>query len=156
MGHWLQANGFDEISAQERYRAILCVENREAIEAWRVGLDDAQRRRLNHPAANWHAWCRAKKAKESASAADVPPQRKHIVRSDEPHKGGAQAVYWDQASVKRAAMAMIEARSQDWYVLARLALQAAVRTRDDVATLLDDPPARSPAKPGPVEAMALA
>jgi hypothetical protein len=69
-------------------------------------------------------------------------------------KGGARAVYWGHAAVKRAALAIIGARSQDWYVLARLALQAAVRIRDDVVTLLDDPRPRSPAKPRPVEAMA--
>jgi hypothetical protein len=45
-----------------------------------------------------------------------------------------------QSAVKPAASAMIEARSQDWYVLARRALEAAVRTRNDILELLADDP----------------
>ena len=60
-GDWLRSHGFDGISNQERYRAILCTENRAAIETWRDTLDPAKVRRLNHPGAVWHAWCRATK-----------------------------------------------------------------------------------------------
>jgi hypothetical protein len=59
IGARLTTNGFAEISTQERYRAIQCIEHREAIEQWRAGLDDAHRRRLNHPAAVWANWKRA-------------------------------------------------------------------------------------------------
>jgi hypothetical protein len=52
MGHWLRTNGLGNITAQERYRTQLVIENINAIDAWRNGLDDAQRRRLNHPNAS--------------------------------------------------------------------------------------------------------
>jgi hypothetical protein len=59
MGRWLRETGLADVSAQERYRLLLVLENLPAIEAWRAGLDDAQRRRLNHPGAVWHGWRRA-------------------------------------------------------------------------------------------------
>ena len=49
MGQWLRDNGLDGVTPLERYRVILCIENLAMIEQWRAGLDDAQRRRLNHP-----------------------------------------------------------------------------------------------------------
>src|SRR5258707_12370380 len=58
MGNWLRENGLDGITNQERYRALLCLENLEAIEVWHASLDDAQRRRLNHPGAIWAHWQR--------------------------------------------------------------------------------------------------
>jgi len=54
-------------------------------------------------------------------------------------------------------MDMREARSQDYYVLARLCLESAVRTRDDLLELLNDPaPQRPSTKSAPVAAMASA
>jgi hypothetical protein len=52
---------------------------------------------------------------------------------------------------------MREARSQDYCVMARVCLEAAVRTRDDLLDLLNDPaPQRSPAKSRPIAVVALA
>lgn len=56
MGTWLRASGLDGVVAQERYRLLLILQNIEAIEAWRASLDDASRRRLNHPNAIWSHW----------------------------------------------------------------------------------------------------
>jgi hypothetical protein len=59
MGAWLKANGFSEISTQERYSAIRCAENEGAIEAWRETLNDVQRRRYQSANANLNYWKRA-------------------------------------------------------------------------------------------------
>jgi hypothetical protein len=117
IGAWLTANGFDEINPQERYRAILCLEHREEIEQWRAGLDDAKRRRLNHPAAVWAHWS-AKKAKEDAPAADV---RQHVVRSGRARS--ARPISFSADHIRRAAEKMRESGSSDYFTLARLALQ---------------------------------
>ena len=71
-GSWLRENGLDGINNQERYRALLCLENLQAIERWRDGLDEMQRRRLNHPGAIWAHWQRSLKAEASR-------QRQHVV-----------------------------------------------------------------------------
>lgn len=48
-GDWIRANGFDDITNQERYRCISCVEHADSIEEWRTTLAEEKRRRLNHP-----------------------------------------------------------------------------------------------------------
>jgi hypothetical protein len=37
-------DGLADVAAQERYRAMLVLENLAAIETWRDGLDEARRR----------------------------------------------------------------------------------------------------------------
>jgi hypothetical protein len=78
MGEWLRNNGFDGIGAQERYRAGLVLENLTSIEKWRAELDETQRRRLNHPAAIWHAWRKAagadsRQARHTINRREAPP-----------------------------------------------------------------------------------
>jgi len=77
MGHWLLEHGFDGINNQERYRAILVFENRAEIEAWRNGLDEAKRRRINHPNAAWALWRRAMRPVQSPA-----PTPRHVVVSN--------------------------------------------------------------------------
>jgi len=60
-----------------------------------------------------------------------------------------QRRHWSHDAIKRAALAVREARSDDYYVLARLALQAAVRTRSDLLELLNDAPTSQPTKSAP-------
>lgn len=59
MGAWLRNNRLDGISTLERYLALLCVENLDAIETWRDDFDEKKGRRLNHPGATWFARRRA-------------------------------------------------------------------------------------------------
>jgi hypothetical protein len=62
------------------------------------------------------------------------------------HKGGGygRAIHWPQTALKRAAEAIREARSGDCIVLARKALEAAIRNENDLLALLpDDLPATS-------------
>ena len=49
-------------------------------------------------------------------------------------------------TVKRAALAMSDSRSSDFFVLARVALEAAIRDEIDLLELLPEPP-RTPTKP---------
>jgi hypothetical protein len=129
----LKEHGLDGINAQERYRALLILENLPAIQTWRNGLDDAQRRRLNHPNAIWHSWRKAARPERS------PSPRVNVVNTNGKRPGNAKSVYWSQDMIRRAADAMRGSRSSDLFVLARLALEGAVRSRDDLLALLDEP-----------------
>ena len=55
-----------------------------------------------------------------------------------------------QEPIRRAASAMRESRSNDLLILARVALQAAIRSEDDLFALLKDT-TTPPAFPPPVE-----
>jgi restriction endonuclease Mrr len=83
-----------------------------------------------------------------------PPQRRHVVKGAMSHKC-AKAIFWQQDVIRRAAHAMREARSNDLYVLARVALLAAIRDEIDLLELLPAP-TRAPAESTPAEAVALA
>jgi hypothetical protein len=57
-----------------------------------------------------------------------------------PKKAHGKAIYWPQAYVQRAVDAMRQSRSSDPHTLARLALQVAIRSRDDIDELLEPAP----------------
>jgi hypothetical protein len=134
MGEWLRDNGLADISAQERYRVIMIVDNIDAISKWRDGLDDAVRRQFNHPNAVWHAWRRA---------TAPSPQHRAITRHVREREG--KPVYWLQDAMKRAHRAMLDSRSSNLLILACVALEATIRTEDDLLALLETPKARAPA-----------
>jgi hypothetical protein len=115
--------------AQERYRALLCMKNLPAIETWRAGLDEAQRRRLNHPGAVWAHWRRSLKADQPSL------HRQHVVSGTKPHRT-CRPIYWPQDAIRRAATALRECRSNDIFTLARIALEAALRCESDLIDLL--------------------
>jgi hypothetical protein len=136
MGKWLRENGLDGITNQERYRALLCLENLEAIEVWHASLDDAQRRRLNHPGAIWAHWKRS-----TVSGETVSERTGRDGKSTKPHKGGySRAIHWPSETLRRAASAICEARSNDCIVLAKAALAAAIRSENDLIELLEPKP----------------
>jgi hypothetical protein len=130
MGVWLQANGLDGISNQERYRALLILENLDAISAWRDGLSEDRRRTLNHPGATWHAWRRA-----TTSAATRPRQRV-VTKKATTTRGYGRAVHWPQETLRRAARAVRACRSIDSIILARAVLESAIRNETDLLALL--------------------
>lgn len=134
MRAWLRDNGLDGISTQERYRALLVLENLAAIEAWRDALPEATARRLNHPGAVWHAWRRSG-SKQSKPVATEHPLAPSIAAAAERSRRG-KAVYWSQDALARAHVAMLRSRSTDLLVLARLALQGAIRDEADLLKLL--------------------
>ena len=121
-------------------------------EVWSAGLDDARRRRLNHPSAVWAHWCRATKVKEDAPAADAPRQH-DVVKSN--RSRSARPILFSGDHIRCAAEKMRESRSSDFYTLARLALQGALRTKEDLIALLEEP-APDNTKAAPIAAVALA
>ena len=77
--------------------------------------------------------------------------RLHVVSNGgaRPQRAG-KAIHWPQEPIRRAASAMRESRSNDLLILARVALQAAIRSEDDLFALLKDT-TTPPAFPPPVE-----
>jgi hypothetical protein len=72
--YFLEQNGLDSISAQERYRALQVFDHLEQIAAWRDGLRKGKRLKLNHPGACWHAW------KRSTAIVEPAPRREPVIR----------------------------------------------------------------------------
>jgi hypothetical protein len=114
------------------------LQNLPAITAWRNRLPEAKRRSFNHPGACWHGWRR------SSSATKETAERRQIVHRagtvmEKARKG--KPVYWPQAALRRAHEAMLDSHSTDLLVLARCALQGAIRNEANLLELLDDAPA---------------
>jgi hypothetical protein len=55
-GQILRATELDEIPPRDRSMLKQCIENLEAITAWRATLDDRDRLRFNHPATVFKRW----------------------------------------------------------------------------------------------------
>jgi hypothetical protein len=145
VGAWLRANGFDGITNQERYRAILCAEHKTEIEAWRATLDEAKRRKLSHPGAVWSHW----RHNQPGGERPQRPQRLYVAAvHGRPQKG--RPIFWPGETIRRAAAALRESSSRDLFILAHVALQAAIRSEDDIVELINVP-ACAPAKPSLVE-----
>jgi hypothetical protein len=150
MGAWLADNGLDGIDNQQRYRALLCLENLPAISAWRDGLPEAKRRTMNHPAACWHAWRRSaaeggpavpRRAPVKAASGNGNARRELAPALVELGVGGngggyTRPIFWGGEAIRRAANAIRESYSTDFFVMARRALEAAVRDESDVNELL--------------------
>jgi hypothetical protein len=61
--------------------------------------------------------------------------RQHVVSGAKPHRTG-RPIYWPQDAIRRAATALRECRSNDTFTLARIALEAALRSESDLIDLL--------------------
>jgi hypothetical protein len=131
-GEWLTETGLSGIDNQHRYRALLCLENLPAIEAWRATLSEKDRDRLNHPGAVWTHW-------KQSSAEPALPRRQAVARASRGNGNGGRPVYFSQDQIRRAVLAIGESFSRDIFTLARLALEAAIRSEDDVDELLGAP-----------------
>ncbi|SIO54813.1 hypothetical protein SAMN05443247_07908 [Bradyrhizobium erythrophlei] len=142
MGQWLRENELDEIASQERYRAILCLENLDPFEAWRAGLGDAQRRKLNHPSGVWQHWRRSIKPpaplRRRSDVEDISLHDRVTAAAERARRG--KPVYWSQEALRRAHTAMLDSRSSDLLTLARVALQGAIRSEIDLLELLEPKP----------------
>jgi len=130
-GAWLRGNGLDGISNQERYRAILVLENLPAIEQWRATLHETKLRKFNHPNAIWAHWQRSIKEPAEVKSPRRPPVTASLRRG-----GPTRAVCFPQDFLRRAHRAMLESRSSDFLTLARRALEAAIRNDTDLLELL--------------------
>ena len=134
---WLVDHGFADVCAQERSRIVKIIENLPAVSAWRETLPpEAKQRKLNHPS----LWFRFR-----ASVERRPMPRRYPPnpgpRLNSAHVGSHRQVYWSQDHIQRAARAVSESyRGGDVYVIARLALEAAIRSEADLFALIDSHP----------------
>ena len=144
MGQWLREHDLADINNQERYRCLLVLENLPAISAWRDGLDEAKRRRLNHPNAIWAHWRQSTKpaAPRQKVAEDASPSQMVYAAAEAARRG--KAIYRSQAALRRAHQAMLDAGSNDLLVLARKALESAIRNEADLVELLGLPETTAP------------
>jgi hypothetical protein len=142
MGAWLRRHDLADIPAQARYRALQCLKHLPAIEAWRETLPDTHRRRFNHPNSVWSRWKSSMQIKPLPQHQDVA---QHVTTAAEAARHG-KPIYWSQDAMRRAHQAMLDSKSSDFLTLARVALQAAIRSEADLLALLDDrpPPAFRP------------
>jgi hypothetical protein len=150
MGAWLRDAGPDEINNQERYRVLLILENLPAIQNWREGLDETQRRRLNHPNAIWAHWRR----RQTDGKRSAPAQ--HFVKIATPSHRNGRPIYFGQDILRRAAMALRETRSNDTFVVARAVLEAAIRSKNDLIELLSPDTAAMSALPSRADVVSVA
>jgi hypothetical protein len=60
---------------------------------------------------------------------------------------GTKPVYWSQEALRRAWLAMVQSRSTDLLMLAKIALEGAFRDHADLLTLLGEQPLPKPAPP---------
>jgi hypothetical protein len=142
MSEWLILNGLD-ISTSERYNILQIIEHFPSIEAWRNGLTAEQQRRYNSPSCVLNYWKRATKA------ATAPRHMAEARRATRKAANG-RPVFWSQDALRRAVDAMRESRSTDWLILAKRALEAAVRDQEDVAALIDEPRPRKTKAPAEI------
>jgi hypothetical protein len=134
INRWLDEHGFREMSCGIRSACCVLADHMEQIESWRNSLPGAKRCQ-NQPEVIVRNWRRAGKATSR------PRQQKIILQhmtSEAARKG--RAIFWPQDAMRRAHTAMLDSRSTDLLVLARLALQAAIRCEGDLLALLDDRP----------------
>ena len=107
-------------------------------------LNDAQRRRLNHPNAIWWHWRR----REQDSSRSAPAVRHLVVKAKAmPSHPCGRPIHWPQDALRRAAMAIRECGSNDIFVLARAVLEAAIPSEDVLMELLSREPAAMSALP---------
>jgi hypothetical protein len=85
----------------------------------------------------WTRWRRSTKTEITA------PTRQSVKGATA--KGNGHAIHWNGDAIKRAAIAIRESYSTDFYVMARRALEAAARNEADLLKLLPPDPEVKPA-----------
>lgn len=126
---WLRENGFDDISAQERHRACRIIENLDEVTRWRNSLPPEKKRNTNHPS-HWASFVAFKRGRERQQRHPRPASSTVPIARGRP-------VYWPQECIRRAAVAMRESGSRDWFQLARVALEHSVTNDMELLALLD-------------------
>jgi hypothetical protein len=135
MGAWLRENGLDGVSTQERYRAVLVLENLPAIELWREALPEERRRKLNHPGAVWAHWHRTQR---------VPRQH---VQAGQSTVAGKLPARPTGDMLRRICAAMAATRSNDRIILAEAAYMAIKMAELEASALAKPAPKTAKVKP---------
>jgi hypothetical protein len=139
MGEWLCNQGLEGVTASERFRLLKILEHLTEIGSWRNSLDEGKRRALNHPSSIWSHWRRSLKPAPS-------PPRQHLTERATSARQ-VRGVFWPQDALRRAHQAMLKSKSSDLLVLARAALESAIRCEADLVELLDPRAGAMPALP---------
>src|SRR5262249_34786665 len=63
-GEWLKRFRVDDMDKSDRAKLLQLMEERPAVEEWRAGLDDYERRNLNNPTIVWRKWTAATRVKK--------------------------------------------------------------------------------------------
>ena len=134
INRWLETNGFGGMRYGVRVACCKLVDELQAIEAWRDALPPHIRDSQNNPEVCLRSWRRSIKPPREP----VAQHRPAVVMSGP--KG--RSVHWHGDHIRRAGLALRESYSTDIFVMARKALEAAIRSEGDLLVLLD-PPARS-------------
>jgi hypothetical protein len=72
-GEWLKRFRLDDLDKADRAKLLQLMEERPAVEEWRLTLTDYERRTLNNPTTVWRKWTAATKVKKPRPrTADVP------------------------------------------------------------------------------------
>jgi hypothetical protein len=135
IGQWLRETNLDQICKAERGWLYLVMDSLDGIMRWRATLDEKRASQLNHPQAVLFHY------RQSLGIAPRHRPKSEPRTIARPYVG--QGVHWHQDAIRRAALAMKESRSSDWFVLARQALEAAIRNTCDIEVLLTPPSGRS-------------
>jgi hypothetical protein len=131
---WLNENGFASLPFGLRASCCKLADNMTTIEQWRASLTDAERQSQNNPQTVLKNWRRATRLAEPLRRRVTP----HAANGDRPVQASGDLI-------KRVAIALRAVRSNDYFVMARAALDAL--THADLVGILDEPPrGRQPRK----------
>jgi hypothetical protein len=133
---WLDANGFAAMSFHVRTACCAFADHMQEIETWRAALPDTERSSQNNVEVCLRNWRRSTR---------MTPQKHHVMSGK--RNGGERPVSWPQDCIRRAAAAMRQSTSRDLFVLARAALEGAIRGREDLIAILDEPARTRPDPP---------
>jgi hypothetical protein len=61
---WLKRYKVDDMDKSDRAKLLQLMEERPAVEEWRMTLPDYERRRLNNPVVVWRKWTAATRIKK--------------------------------------------------------------------------------------------
>jgi hypothetical protein len=133
MAAWLEANGFDSIGQQV---ALPPAAGPGKFAGDRALARDAHRRasaQTQPPRRHLDAQAAVKGRRPSRLAVRRPrtPEQRGVVIG-----GESRGVYFSQDMIRRAAQAIRDCRSNDCIILARVALESALRHQGDLAELL--------------------
>ncbi|MGC2779995.1 MAG: hypothetical protein WA418_30585 [Bradyrhizobium sp.] len=136
MNGWLADHGLGDISRMDQYWSMLMADNAEAIAAWREALPEAKRRRFTTPHGTVKGW-------QNSLQGPLPRARNIVQKPPSTWKAKGAPIGISGDMIQRAALAMRKGWCNDVVVLARLALQAAIRSETDLSELLPAPKQRS-------------
>jgi hypothetical protein len=147
---WLEQNGFRGMPYPTRTACCRLIDHLPEIELWRAATPGAEA--WHHPQVIIRRWRhdfapdRRTEPRKSAVTSPAPKRQQIVERVAEVALARRQGkpIFWPQDFMRRAHEAMLSSRSTDLLTLARLALQAAIRSEDDLLALIDDPPRRLP------------